>query len=70
MHQKNVKLVIIVIKCEPYLCNGCHGLMKKAIRFNDTAIIYVKGSAYRIHFWYMSKEQNERFITFFIIYKK
>ena len=23
--------------------------------FNDVAIIYVKGSAYRIHFWYMSK---------------
>ena len=24
--------------------------------FNDVAIIYVKGSAYRIHFWYMSKD--------------
>ena len=24
--------------------------------FNNVAIIYVKGSAYRIHFWYMSKE--------------
>ena len=23
--------------------------------FNDVAIVYVKGSAYRIHFWYMSK---------------
>ena len=22
---------------------------------NDVAIAYVKGSAYRIHFWYMSK---------------
>ena len=24
--------------------------------FNDVAIIYDKGSAYRIHFWYMSKD--------------
>ena len=42
-------------KYEPYLCNGCHGLMQKAISFN-VAIVYVKGSAYRIHFWYMSKD--------------
>ena len=24
--------------------------------FNDVAIAYVKGNAYRIHFWYMSKD--------------
>ena len=24
--------------------------------FNDVAIIYVKESAYRTHFWYMSKD--------------
>ena len=24
--------------------------------FNNAAIVYVKGSAYRIHFWYMSKD--------------
>ena len=23
---------------------------------NEVAIVYVKGSAYRIHFWYMSKD--------------
>ena len=23
--------------------------------FNDVAIVYVKGNAYRIHVWYMSK---------------
>ena len=23
--------------------------------FNDVAIVYVKGNAYRIHFWYTSK---------------
>ena len=42
-------------KYEPYLCNGCHDLMQKAMNFNDVAIVSVKGSDYRIHFWYMSK---------------
>ena len=28
----------------------------KKLGFNDVGIIYVKGSAYRIHFWYMSKD--------------
>ena len=46
----------IGFKYEPYLCNGCHDLMQKAMSFNDVAIVYVKGSAYRIHFWYMSKD--------------
>ena len=26
--------------------------------FNDVAFIYVKGKAYRIHFWYMSKDDQ------------
>ena len=43
-------------KYELYLCNGCHGLMQKAVSFNDIAIVYVKGSAYRIHFCYMGKD--------------
>ena len=46
----------IGFKYEPYLCNGCHDLMQKATSFNNVAIVYVKGSAYRIHFWYMSKD--------------
>ena len=44
----------IGFKYDPHLCNGCHGLMQKAISFNNAATVYVKGSAYRIHFWYMS----------------
>ena len=35
-------------KYEPYLCNGCHELMEKAINFNDVVILSVKGSDYRI----------------------
>ena len=41
---------------EPYLCNGCHDLMQKAMDFNNIAIVYIKGSTYRIHFWYMCKD--------------
>ena len=37
-------------KYDPYLCNGCHDLMQKAMNFNDVAIISIKGNDYRIHF--------------------
>ena len=30
--------------------------MKKAMNFHDVAIVSVKGSDYRIHFCYMSKD--------------
>ena len=43
-------------KYKPHLCNGCHGLMQKAINFNNIAIVCIKGSAYRIYFLYMSKD--------------
>ena len=56
--------------------------MQKAINFNDVANVYVKGSAYRIHFWYMIKydainimnnssliDKMEFYKFFFIIYK-
>ena len=41
---------------EPYLCNGCHDLMQKAMDFIDIAIVSIKDSDYRIQFWYMSKD--------------
>ena len=40
---------------EPYLCNGRHYLMQKAMTFNDIAIASISGNDCRIHFWYMSK---------------
>ena len=46
----------IDFKYEPHLCNGSHDLMQKAMSFNNVSIVYVKGSAYRIHFWYISKD--------------
>ena len=49
-------LKILGLKYEKYLCNGCHDLMQKAMSFSNVAIVYVKGNAYRINFWYMSKD--------------
>ena len=56
--------------------------MQKPMSFNNVAIAYVKGSAYRIHFWYMSiddainimngsnlVDKNGVLYIFFIIYK-
>ena len=44
---------------EPYLCNGCHDLMQKAMNFNDVAIVSVNGRNFRNHFWFMSNKHNE-----------
>ena len=30
--------------------------MQNAVSFNNVTIVYVKGTAYRIQFWYMSKD--------------
>ena len=37
--------------------------MQKVISFNNIAILYVKGSAYRIHFWDMSKDDAINIMT-------
>ena len=52
----------IGFKFEPYLWNGCE--MQKAMSFNDIAILYIKGSAYRIHFWHMSKDNEINIMKF------
>ena len=46
----------IGFKHEPYLWNGYHDLMQKAMSFNNIAIVYVKGNVYRNNFWYISKD--------------
>ena len=46
-----------IFNYEPYLCNGCHDLMQKAMNFND-AIVSIKGNDYRISFWCMSKNDE------------
>ena len=46
MHQQYIYLFSLVFKYEPYLCNGCHDLMQKAMNFNGVAIVSVKGNYY------------------------
>ena len=46
-------------KYEPYLCNGCHDLIQKALNFNDVTIVFIESNDYRIHFWYMSKDDRQ-----------
>ena len=53
----------IGFKYEPYLCNGCHDLMQKAMGFNNIAIVYIKENDYRIHFWCMSKHDAINLMT-------
>ena len=50
-------------KHERYLRNGCHDLMQKARNFNDVTIVSIKGNDYRIHSWYISKDDaiNKKF---------
>ena len=40
---------------DPYLCNGCHDLMQKAMSFRNVAIVSIKRNDYRIHFFILVK---------------
>ena len=40
---------------EKHLCNGCHEMNVKAVSMNNLAVVYAGGSAYRINFVFMSK---------------
>ena len=60
----------IGFKYEPYLCNRCHDLMQKAMGFNNIAIVYIKESAYRSHFSYMSKDDAINIMTDFSLVDK
>ena len=48
---------------EPYLCNGCHDLMAKAMNCNDVRIVFIKGNDYRIYLCYMSKDNAIRIMN-------
>ena len=46
----------------PYVgpCDSCYNMTQKSIYYKNIDIVYVKGNAYRIHFWYMSKHKRKR----------
>ena len=37
--------------------------MQKTMNFNDVAIVSIKGNDYRIHFWYVSKNDDIALMT-------
>ena len=44
----------------PYLCDSCYNMTHKSIDSKNIDIVYVKGNAYKIHFWHMSKDKRKR----------
>ena len=44
--------------------------MQKALHFNDVATASVKGSDFRIHFWYMSKDNEINIMNNFNLNEK
>ena len=43
----------------PYLCDGCYNMTQKSIDSKNIDIVYFKGSSYRTHFWYMTKNKHK-----------
>ena len=41
---------------QPYYYDGCSNMNMKAVSFNNLAVVYVKGNAYRINFAFMTKD--------------
>ena len=62
IYQKNVIfatigiLKILVLSMNRIFAMADMNLMQKAMIFINVAIVYVRGSAYRIHFWYLSED--------------
>ena len=48
---------------DPYLCNGSHELMQKAMSFKYVAIVSIKGNDYRIYCCYISKNDAITLMT-------
>ena len=46
-----------------YLCNGCSDVMLKSISFKNVAIIYSKGNACRINFFFMTKNEVTKLLN-------
>ena len=47
----------------PYLCDGFYNITQKSNNFKNIAIVYVKKSACRIHFLYMSKREAKKLMA-------
>ena len=52
------------------MCNGCHNMSTKAISLHNLCIGYNNGSAYRINFVFMSKNDALNLIKNAVIIDK
>ena len=53
-----------------YFCNGCSDMNTRAVSFNNLAVVYVNGSAYRINFAFMTKDHTINLIKNAVIIDK
>ena len=44
----------------PFTCDGYYNIVQKSIDFKDTAIIYIKKTAYRVYFKNISKNKAKK----------
>ena len=77
MHQKknvifvSIGILKILILSVSHIIPMVVMILQKAISFHDVAIANVQGSAYRIHFWYIRKNDAFRIINNSnLVYKK
>ena len=47
----------INFRFQPKVCNGCHDMTQKSTNLNDFATVTVKGSDYKVNFWFMAKSE-------------
>ena len=59
----NIYYIGYITKNHSGICNACHYLMKKAMNFDDVAAVPMNGNDYRIHFWYISKNDAIALMT-------
>ena len=48
-------LLKVNFKFQKIVCNGFHDIMQEAVNLNDAAV--VKSNDWRIHHWYVSKDE-------------
>ena len=50
--------------------HGCDDLMQKSLNFDDIANVSIKGSDYKINFWYISKNDAINIMKTFDLKKR
>ena len=50
-------IIQINVRINQHVSDGYHNLTQKALSFGNLAIVSVKWNYYRIHYWYMSKDE-------------